>query len=419
MSCLLVIGCGGVAQVAISKICQDSETFAEIMIASRTKSKCDDLKAKLEGKTSTKIETTALDADKVEEVIALIESYKPEAVLNVALPYQDLTIMDACLATGVHYIDTANYEAEDTEDPEWRAIYEKRCKELGFTAYFDYSWQWAYQEKFKEAGLTALLGSGFDPGVTSVFSAYALKHYFDEIHYIDILDCNGGDHGYPFATNFNPEINLREVSAPGSYWEDGKWVEVEAMSIKREYDFPQVGQKDMYLLHHEEIESLAKNIPGVKRIRFFMTFGQSYLTHMKCLENVGLLRTDTINFNGQDIVPIQFLKSLLPDPASLGPRTVGKTNIGCIFTGVKDGVEKTIYIYNVCDHQECYAEVGSQAISYTTGVPAMIGTKLVMNGTWKQAGVYNLEELDPDPFMEALNEYGLPWVVVENPRMVD
>ncbi len=419
MSRLLVIGCGGVAQVAISKICQDSETFTEIMIASRTKSKCDDLKAKLEGKTSTKIETAALDADKVEEVIALIESYKPEAVLNVALPYQDLTIMDACLATGVHYIDTANYEAEDTEDPEWRAIYEKRCKELGFTAYFDYSWQWAYQEKFKEAGLTALLGSGFDPGVTSVFSAYALKHYFDEIHYIDILDCNGGDHGYPFATNFNPEINLREVSAPGSYWEDGKWVEVEAMSIKREYDFPQVGQKDMYLLHHEEIESLAKNIPGVKRIRFFMTFGQSYLTHMKCLENVGLLRTDTINFNGQEIVPIQFLKALLPDPASLGPRTVGKTNIGCIFTGVKDGVEKTIYIYNVCDHQECYAEVGSQAISYTTGVPAMIGTKLVMNGTWKQAGVYNLEELDPDPFMEALNEYGLPWVVVENPQMVD
>ena len=419
MSRLLVIGCGGVAQVAISKICQDSETFKEIMIASRTKSKCDDLKAKLEGKTNTKIETAALDADKVEEVIALIESYKPEAILNVALPYQDLTIMDACLATGVHYIDTANYEAEDTEDPEWRAIYEKRCKELGFTAYFDYSWQWAYQEKFKEAGLTALLGSGFDPGVTSVFSAYALKHYFDEIHYIDILDCNGGDHGYPFATNFNPEINLREVSAPGSYWEDGKWVEVEAMSIKREYDFPQVGQKDMYLLHHEEIESLAKNIPGVKRIRFFMTFGQSYLTHMKCLENVGLLRTDAINFNGQEIVPIQFLKALLPDPASLGPRTVGKTNIGCIFTGVKDGVEKTIYIYNVCDHQECYAEVGSQAISYTTGVPAMIGTKLVMDGTWKQPGVYNLEELDPDPFMEALNKYGLPWVVVENPQMVD
>ena len=319
MSRLLVIGCGGVAQVAISKICQDSETFTEIMIASRTKSKCDDLKAKLEGKTSTKIETAALDADKVEEVIALIESYKPEAVLNVALPYQDLTIMDACLATGVHYIDTANYEAEDTEDPKWRAIYEKRCKELGFTAYFDYSWQWAYQEKFKEAGLTALLGSGFDPGVTSVFSAYALKHYFDEIHYIDILDCNGGDHGYPFATNFNPEINLREVSAPGSYWEDGKWVEVEAMSIKREYDFPQVGQKDMYLLHHEEIESLAKNIPGVKRIRFFMTFGQSYLTHMKCLENVGLLRTDAINFNGQEIVTIQFFKVI---HSSLFPSTV-------------------------------------------------------------------------------------------------
>ena len=295
----------------------------------------------------------------------------------------------------------------------------KRCEEEGFTAYFDYSWQWAYKERFEKAGLTALLGSGFDPGVTSVFSAYALKHYFDEIHYIDILDCNGGDHGYPFATNFNPEINLREVSAPGSYWENGKWVEVEAMSIKREYDFPEVGQKDMYLLHHEEIESLAKNIPGVKRIRFFMTFGQSYLTHMKCLENVGLLRTDPINFNGQEVVPIQFLKALLPDPASLGPRTVGKTNIGCIFTGVKDGVEKTIYIYNVCDHQECYKEVGSQAISYTTGVPAMIGTKLVMDGTWKKPGVYNLEELDPDPFMDLLNQYGLPWQVVENPALVD
>ena len=276
-----------------------------------------------------------------------------------------------------------------------------------------------YQEKFKEAGITALLGTGFDPGVTSVYTAYALKHYFDEIHYIDILDCNGGDHGYPFATNFNPEINLREVSAPGSYWENGHWVEVDAMSIKREYDFPQVGQKDMYLLHHEEIESLAKNIPGVKRIRFFMTFGQSYLTHMNCLENVGMLSTTPINFDGKEIVPIQFLKALLPDPASLGPRTVGKTNIGCIFTGVKDGKERTIYIYNVCDHQECYKEVGSQAISYTTGVPAMIGTMMVVNGLWKKPGVFNVEEFDPDPYMEALNKWGLPWVVDENPQIVE
>ena len=281
--------------------------------------------------------------------------------------------------------------------PAWRAIYEKRCQEEGFTAYFDYSWQWAYAEKFKAAGLTALLGSGFDPGVTSVFTAYALKHYFDEIHTIDILDCNGGDHGYPFATNFNPEINLREVSANGSYWENGHWVETKPMEIKREYDFPEVGKKDMYLLHHEEIESLAKNVPGVQRIRFFMTFGQSYLTHMKCLENVGMLSTSPIEFEGREIVPIQFLKALLPDPASLGPRTVGKTNIGCIYTGVKDGKARTIYIYNVCDHQACYRELGSQAISYTTGVPAMIGTALVASGAWRKPGVFNLEEMDPRP----------------------
>ena len=419
MSRVLVIGCGGVAQVAIQKCCQNSEVFTELCIASRTKSKCDALKEKLEGKTSTVVTTAQVDADNVDEVIELIRSYQPDVVLNVALPYQDLTIMDACLACGVHYVDTANYEPENTEDPEWRKIYEKRCKELGFSAYFDYSWQWAYDQKFKDAGLTALLGTGFDPGVTSVFSAYALKHYFDEIHTIDILDCNGGDHGYPFATNFNPEVNLREVSAPGSYWEDGHWVEVPAMSIKREYDFPQVGMKDMYLLHHEEIEALAKNIPGVKRIRFFMTFGQSYLTHMKCLENVGMLSTTPINFNGQEIVPIQFLKALLPDPASLGPRTVGKTNIGCIFTGVKDGKEKTIFIYNVCDHQECYKELGSQAISYTTGVPAMIGTALVATGVWNKRGTLTTDEFDPDPYMEMLNKFGLPWVVDENPVTVE
>ncbi|MBS4936701.1 MAG: saccharopine dehydrogenase family protein [Lachnoanaerobaculum sp.] len=419
MSRVLIIGCGGVARVAIAKCTQVSDVFSEIMIASRTKKKCDELKKELEAKTTTKIQTAQVDADNVEELVQLIESYQPDAVLNVALPYQDLTIMQACLKTKVDYIDTANYEAEDTQDPEWRKVYEKRCRELGFTAYFDYSWQWKYKEEFEKAGITALLGSGFDPGVTSVFSAYALKHYFDEIHTIDILDCNGGDHGYPFATNFNPEINLREVSAPGSYWEDGKWVEVDAMSIKREYDFPQVGMKDMYLLHHEEIESLAKNIPGIRRIRFFMTFGQSYLTHMKCLENVGMLSTEPIEFQGQKIVPIQFLKALLPDPASLGPRTVGKTNIGCIFTGVKDGKERTIYIYNVCDHQECYKEVGSQAISYTTGVPAMIGTMMVVTNKWKKAGVFNVEEFDPDPFMEALNTYGLPWVVDENPKIVE
>ncbi len=418
MSRLLVIGCGGVAQVAISKCCQVSDVFTELCIASRTQSKCDALAEKLRKISATKITTAHVDADKVEEVVALIRDYQPDAVLNVALPYQDLTIMDACLETKVPYIDTANYECENTDDPQWRKVYEERCARLGFTAYFDYSWQWAYKERFEKAGITGLLGTGFDPGVTQVYTAYALKHYFDEIHTIDILDCNGGDHGYPFATNFNPEINLREVSAPGSYWEDGHWVEIPAMSIKREYDFKGVGMKDMYLLHHEEIESLAQNIPGVKRIRFFMTFGQSYLTHMKCFENIGLLGTTPINFEGKEIVPIQFLKALLLDPASLGPRTVGKTNIGCIFTGVKDGKEKSIYIYNVCDHQECYKEVGSQAISYTTGVPAMIGAMMVVKGIWNKKGVFTAEEFDPDPYMEALNKYGLPWVVEENPVLV-
>ena len=419
MGRLLVIGCGGVASVAIHKCCQNSGIFTEICVASRTKEKCDKLKTELENKTDTKITTAEINADSVAEVINLIKSYNPDAVLNVALPYQDLTVMDACLECGVDYIDTANYEPEDTDDPKWREIYEKRCKEKGFTAYFDYSWQWDYNDKFKKKGICALLGSGFDPGVTSVFTAYALKHYFDEIEYIDILDCNGGDHGYPFATNFNPEINLREVSANGSYWENGKWIETKPMEIKREYDFPQVGRKDMYLLHHEEIESLAKNIPNVKRIRFFMTFGQSYLTHMKCLENIGMLSTSPINFEGHKIVPIQFLKALLPDPATLGPRTKGKTNIGCIFTGIKDGKKRTIYIYNVCDHQECYKEVGSQAVSYTTGVPAMIGAALVMTKRWNKPGVFNLEEFDPDPFMDMLNKNGLPWQVVENPETVE
>ena len=385
----LIIGCGGVASVAIHKCCQNSEIFEGICIASRTKSKCDALKEKLEGSTRTKIETAQVNADNVGELVALIEAYKPDVVLNLALPYQDLTIMDACLATKTHYIDTANYEPEDT-------------------AKFEYKWQWEYREKFEKAGITALLGSGFDPGVTGVFSAYALKHEFDEINYIDILDCNGGDHGYPFATNFNPEINIREVSAKGSYWEDGRWVETEPMEIKREYDFEGVGKKDMYLLHHEEIESLALNMPGIKRIRFFMTFGQSYLTHLKCLENVGMTSIKPIMYEGREIVP-----------PSLGPRTVGKTNIGCIFQGKKDGKEKKYYLYNICDHQECYKEVGSQAISYTTGVPAMIGAMLVMNGTWKKPGVWNIEEFDPDPFMDALNKWGLPWKESFEPALVN
>ncbi|MBE5933911.1 MAG: saccharopine dehydrogenase family protein [Lachnospiraceae bacterium] len=419
MSRVLIIGCGGVATVAISKCCQVSEVFSEICIASRTKEKCDALADKLRPNTKTVITTAKVDADIKEEVVELIKSYKPELVMNIALPYQDLVIMDACLECGVNYMDTANYEPENIEDEEWKAIYEKRCKEKGFSAYFDYSWQWAYKKKFEEEGLTALLGSGFDPGVTQAYCAYAKKHIFDEIETIDILDCNGGDHGYPFATNFNPEINLREVSAPGSYWEDGHWVEIPAMSIKREYNFDQVGMKDMYLLHHEEIESLAVNIPEVKRIRFFMTFGQSYLTHMKCLENVGMLSTTPINYEGKEIVPIQFLKALLPDPASLGPRTKGKTNIGCIFTGKKDGKDKTWYIYNVCDHEECFKEVGSQAISYTTGVPAMCGAMMLLTKKWNKPGVYTVEEFDPDPFLDALDKYGLPRSVEENPELVD
>jgi len=400
MSRVLIIGCGGVASVAVHKCCQNSEIFTDICIASRTVSKCDKLKSELEGKTKTNISTASLNADNVDEIVKLIESYKPDLVLNLALPYQDLTIMEACLKTKVDYVDTANYEPEDT-------------------AKFEYSWQWAYRERFEKAGITALLGSGFDPGVTSVFSAYAMKHYFDEINYIDILDCNGGDHGYPFATNFNPEINIREVSAKGSYWEEGKWVETEPMEIKRVYDFPQVGVKDMYLLHHEELESLALNIKGIKRIRFFMTFGQSYLTHLKCLENVGMTSIEPIEFEGKQIIPLQFLKAVLPDPSSLGPRTKGKTNIGCIFRGKKDGKEKNLYIYNVCDHESCYKEVGSQAVAYTTGVPAMIGAMMLLTKTWDKKGVFNIEEFDPDPFMEALNKWGLPWVVEENPTLVD
>jgi len=396
----MIIGCGGVASVTIHKCCQNSEVFEEIIIASRTISKCDALKEKLQGTTKTIIHTAQVDADNVDELVALIEKFNPDVVLNLALPYQDLTIMDACLITKTHYIDTANYEPLDT-------------------AKFEYKWQWAYREKFKEAGICALLGSGFDPGVTGVFSAYAQKHHFDEIHYIDILDCNGGDHGYPFATNFNPEINIREVTSNGRYWENGQWIETKPMEIKREYNFEGVGQKDMYLLYHEELESLALNINGIKKIRFFMTFGQSYLTHLKCLENVGMTSIEPIEYQGQEIVPLQFLKAILPDPASLGPRTVGKTNIGCIFQGIKDGKAKTYYLYNICDHQACYKEVGSQAISYTTGVPAMIGAMLVMNGSWNKPGVWNVEEFDPDPFMEALNQYGLPWNEDFNPVLVD
>lgn len=396
---LLVIGCGGVAGVAIHKCVQNADVFGEIMIASRTVSKCEALKSKLD-QGQVKIHTAQVDADDTQAVIDLMKSFSPDLVLNLALPYQDLTIMDACLATKTHYVDTANYEPPDT-------------------AKFEYRWQWEYHQRFQEAGITALLGCGFDPGVTGVFSAYAQKHQFDEIHEIDILDANAGDHGYPFATNFNPEINIREVTANGRYWQEGNWMETAPMEIKRVYNFPEIGEKEMYLLYHEELESLAKHIKGLRRIRFFMTFGQSYLTHLKCLENVGMTSIEPIVFEGKEIVPLQFLKAVLPDPASLGPRTHGKTNIGCIFKGVKDGKPKTYYLYNVCDHQACYREVESQAISYTTGVPAMIGAMMVALGTWQKPGVYNVEQFDPDPFMEQLNKWGLPWQEDFAPQLVD
>lgn len=396
----LIIGCGGVAGVAAHKCIENSEVFEEICIASRTVEKCDALKAKLDGKSSSKISTAKIDANNVVDMIYLIEKFKPDIVMNLALPYHDLKIMEACLQTRTNYLDTANYESEDS-------------------AKFEYKHQWAYDKKFKDAGITGILGCGFDPGVSGIFVAYALKHHFDKINSIDILDCNGGDHGYPFATNFNPEINIREITANGCYFENGKMIETKPMEIKKVYDFPEVGKRDMYLLHHEEIESLAKNIPGVKRIRFFMTFGKSYLTHLKCLENVGMTSIEPINFNGQKIVPLQFLKTVLPDPASLGSRTFGKTNIGCIISGVKNGKEKNYYIYNVCDHQECFKEVGSQAIAYTTGVPAMIGAALSIQNKWDLRGVRNVEEFDPDPFIDALNKFGLPVTEDFSPALVD
>ena len=395
----LIVGAGGVSSVTVHKCCQNPDIFDEICIASRTKTKCDALKQKLRN-SKTKISTAQLDADNIEDTIALINNFKPDIVINLALPYQDLSIMEACLATKVHYLDTANYEPLDT-------------------AKFEYKWQWAYKEKFEKAGITAVLGCGFDPGVTGVFSAYAKKHHFDEIHYIDILDANAGDHGYHFATNFNPEINIREITSKGRYFENGKFIETNPLEIKRTYNFPEIGEKDMYLLYHEELESLAINIKEVKRIRFFMTFSEKYLTHLRVLENVGLTSIKPINFEGKEIVPLQFLKAILPDPATLGERTKGKTNIGCIFKGLKDGKEKNYYLYNVCDHQSCYKEVGSQAISYTTGVPAMIGAKMVLTGKWNKAGVYNVEEFDPDPFMQDLNKYGLPWQESFNPDIVE
>ncbi len=395
----LIIGAGGVGNVVAFKCAMNVETFGEITLASRTLSKCDAIAANVKKKTGVNLNTLKVDADSIPELIEVIKDTQADMVINVALPYQDLTIMDACTQCGVDYLDTANYEHPDT-------------------AKFEYKEQWARDDQFKEANIMGLLGSGFDPGVTNVFCAYAQKHYFDEIHTIDILDCNAGDHGYPFATNFNPEINLREVSAKGRYWQkndngEGKWIETNPMEIKQVWDYPEIGPKDSYLLYHEEMESLVKHIKGLKRIRFFMTFGESYLSHMKCLENVGMLGIEEVEHKGMKIVPMEFLATLLPDPASLGPRTKGKTNIGIFAKGIKDGQKKTIYIYQVSDHEQCYAEVMSQGVSYTTGVPAMIGAKLLLEGKWQGKGVFNMEEFDPDPFMEELNRQGLPWKVME------
>ena len=391
MSKVLIIGAGGVGSVVAHKCALNSHVFTSIMLASRTKSKCDKIAGEIKEMHGVDIETAQVDADIVAETVMLIKRFQPKLLINVALPYQDLTIMEACLETGVHYLDTANYEPKDV-------------------AKFEYSWQWAYQQRFKDAGLMALLGCGFDPGVTQVFTAYANKHYFDEMHYLDIIDCNAGDHGKAFATNFNPEINIREITQPGRYWENGEWVEIEAMSIHKPIEYPGIGPKESYVLYHEELESLVKNFPTLKRARFWMTFGQAYITHLNVLENVGMTSIKPIKFNGMDIVPLEFLKAVLPAPDSLGENYSGQTSIGCQIKGIKDGEETTYYVWNNCDHAACYKEVKAQAVSYTTGVPAMIGAMLMLtNEEWMKPGVWNCEELNPDPFMALLNTQGLPW----------
>ena len=387
MGKVLIIGAGGVATVAAHKVAQNADVFTEIMIASRTKSKCD---AIVEAIGNKAIKTAQVDADDVEQLVALFESFRPDIVMNLALPYQDLTIMEACLRTGVNYLDTANYEPKDE-------------------AHFEYSWQWAYKDRFEKAGLTAILGCGFDPGVTSVYTAYAAKHYFDEIHYLDIVDCNAGDHHKAFATNFNPEINIREITQKGLYWEDGKWIETDPLEIHRPLTYPNVGPRESYLLHHEELESLVKNYPTIKRARFWMTFGQEYLTHLRVIQNIGMASIKPINYNGMEIVPLQFLKAVLPNPQDLGENYEGETSICCRIRGVKDRKELTYYVYNNCSHRAAYEETGMQGVSYTTGVPAMIGAMMFLKGIWKKPGVYNVEEFDPDPFMEQLNKQGLPW----------
>ncbi len=389
MATVLIVGAGGVGQVVAHKCAQVPEVFSHIVLASRTLEKCRRIAAQI----ARPVETAQVDADDVAQMTALIQRVRPDVVINVALPYQDLHIMDACLAGGADYVDTANYEPLDV-------------------AKFEYKWQWAYQDRFRSRGRMALLGSGFDPGVTNVFTAWLAKHEFDTIETLDIIDANAGAHGQPFATNFNPEINIREVTAEGRYWEGGEWKTTPPLSVNRLYDFPEgIGPMKIYLLYHEELESIAKNFPTLKRARFWMTFSENYLTHLRVLQNVGMTRIDPVVFQGREIVPIQFLKALLPDPASLGPLTKGRTCIGCLVRGRKGGKDKVAFLYNICDHEACFREVGSQAISYTTGVPAMIGAKMMATGKWRGAGVFNMEEFDPDPFMEDLNRYGLPWTL--------
>lgn len=390
MSKVLIIGAGGVGAVVANKVAQNNEVFTEIMLASRTKSKCDVIAENVKKRTGVEIETAKVDADSVPELEALLQDFNPELVINVALPYQDLTIMDACLSCGVSYLDTANYEPRDE-------------------ARFEYGWQWAYKDKFDKAGLTAILGCGFDPGVTSVFTAYAAKHHFDEIHYLDIVDCNAGDHGKAFATNFNPEINIREVTQKGKFWENGRWIETQPHEIHKALTYPSIGVRESYLIYHEELESLVKNFPTIKRARFWMTFGEEYLTHLRVIQNIGMARIDEVEYNGQKIVPIQFLKAVLPDPGELGENYTGQTSIGCRIRGIKDGKERTYYIYNNCSHQAAYDETGAQGVSYTTGVPATIGAMMFIKGLWKKPGVWNVEQFNPDPFMEQLNKQGLPW----------
>ncbi|HON18921.1 MAG TPA: saccharopine dehydrogenase family protein [Salinivirgaceae bacterium] len=387
MSKVLIIGAGGVGSVVTQKCAQVPEVFTDIMLASRTKSKCDAIAQRVGG---NRIKTAQVDADNVQELVALIRTFKPDMVINVALPYQDLTIMDACLETGVHYLDTANYEPRNE-------------------AKFEYKWQWAYFDRFKEKGLTAILGCGFDPGVTSIYTAYAAKHHFDEIHYLDIVDCNAGDHGKPFATNFNPEINIREVTQNGRYWENGKWIETKPHEIKKALNYPNIGPRNSYVIYHEELESLVKNFPTLKRARFWMTFGDEYLTHLRVIQNIGMASIEPVMYKGVEIIPLEFLKHVLPNPGDLGENYTGETSIGCRIRGIKNGKEQTYYIWNNCKHQDAYKETGTQGVSYTTGVPAMLGAMMLLQGYWKKPGVFNVEEFDPDPFMQLIGKYGLPW----------